>query len=96
MLTTALLAALTGLLVRLLVLLVRLVLTTTLLTALVVLLVLLSALILIILGLSYLQLECELSRYLQLPRGLVVPLLVGYTYAQARRQSLRAFSPRPW
>jgi hypothetical protein len=62
------LAALTGLLIRLLVLLIRLLLATTALLSaltglLIRLLVLLSALVLIILGHSSLQLECELSRY---------------------------------
>jgi hypothetical protein len=70
---SALLPALTRLLVRLLGLLVRLVLATALLSALTGLLarllVLLSALILIILSHRYLQLECELSRYGQLPGG---------------------------
>jgi hypothetical protein len=86
------LAALSGLLPRLLLLLIRLLLSTTLLSALTWLLArllgLLSALILITLGHSYLQLECELARDGQLPASVLCSF-------QRKTNNLRSFGPRP-
>ena len=87
------LAALSGLLPRLLLLLIRLLLSTALLSALTWLLarllVLLSALILIIRGHSYLQLECELAR----DRQLLARVLCSF---QRKINNLRSFGPDDW